>query len=359
MSGFRSLTPWAGSRELVAAQTPTGAQLEPSQRDEVAHIQKLQDGGGRINLLLSLSVILYRHTVLAYDITVFILRTIGEYIRLTYRTFRPRPLRSVSGEVLLVTGAGHGIGREVALKMGKLGALVVCVDVNVDTNRATANEIKKAGGNSWAFQCDVSSREAVKRLGERVREEVGDVTILFNNAGIMIAKQFLQHSEEEILRSFNVNLMGQLWCLREFLPAMIRQDRGSIVFMCGLPGHAGAPNMVPYSASKFAIRGMMESLYIELRQTYPGNRLHLMLVSPFIVETGMVKSHRIRFTSLMGVVDAPTAADNIVSSLRRRSAIVFIPEIFYYVVNLVRVLPAKVQLLLTDFFDTGIDSHES
>ena len=57
---------------------------------------------------------------------------------------------------------------------------------------------------------------------------------------------------------------------------------------------------------------------------------------------GMVKSHRIRFTSLMGVVDAPTAADNIIASLRRRAAIVFIPEIFYYVVNLVRVLPAKV-----------------
>jgi hypothetical protein len=59
---------------------------------------------------------------------------------------------------------------------------------------------------------------------------------------------------------------------------------------------------------------------------------------------GMVKSHRIRFTSLMGVVDAPTAAENIITSLRRRAAIVFIPEIFYYVVNLVRVLPAKVIL---------------
>ncbi len=60
----------------------------------------------------------------------------------------------------------------------------------------------------------------------------------------------------------------------------------------------------------------------------------------------------------MGVVDVPTAADTICNSLRRRAAIVFIPEIFYYVSSLVRILPAKVQLLLTDFFDTGIDSHE-
>jgi hypothetical protein len=64
----------------------------------------------------------------------------------------------------------------------------------------------------------------------------------------------------------------------------------------------------------------------------------------------MVKSHRIRFTSLMGVVDAPTAADNIITSLRRRAAIVFIPEIFYYVSNLVRVLPAKVGVKRKHYF---------
>ena len=128
--------------------------------------------------------------------------------------------------------------------------------------------------------------------------------------------------------AWQVNLMGQIWVLRQFLPAMVKMDRGSIIFMwvlmtpsgvllimiqhcrCGLPGHAGAPNMwvkwnsfhpslkssytrLPYSASKFAIRGAMESLYVELRQNYPGNQLHLMLVSPFIVETGEQKSPKV------------------------------------------------------------------
>merc|ERR1719438_463841 len=120
----------------------------------------------------------------------------------------------------------------------------------------------------------------------------------------------MQQTDDEIQSTINVNLLGQIWVLREFLPAMVKLDRGSITFMCGLPGHAGAPNMVPYSASKFAIRGAMESLYVELRQNYPGNQLHLMLVSPYIL---------------------------------------------YYISNIVRILPAKVQLLLTDFFDTGID----
>ncbi len=83
--------------------------------------------------------------------------------------------------------------------------------------------------------------------------------------------------------------------------------------------------------------------YVPFVNTVPA-RLYLKKIPYFnpFHRPGMVKSHRIRFTSLMGVVDAPTAAENIITAMRRRAAIVFIPEIFYYVVNLVRVLPAKV-----------------
>ena len=89
----------------------------------------------------------------------------------------------------------------------------------------------------------MSDRDAVRDMADRVRREVGDVNILVNNAGIMVTKQFMQQTDEEIMATINVNLMGQIWVLREFLPAMIKLDRGSIIFMCGLPGHAGAPNM--------------------------------------------------------------------------------------------------------------------
>jgi len=337
--------------------------VDPMQRMNRARIQKPQtrvlfQEGGLVNIVLSLSVVVYRHVILAFDVIVFIMKTIGEYFRLIYRSVNPRPLRAVIGDIVLVTGAGHGIGRQVAINLAALGAIVVCVDINDETARKTAAEIKDNGGISWAFQCDVSKKECVKKLGTLVREEVGNVTVLINNAGIMITKQFMKFTDQEIENTVNVNLMGQIWMVREFLPAMVTADRGSIVFMCGLPGHAGAPYMVPYSASKFAIRGMMESLYIELRQNYPGNKLHLMLVSPFIVETGMVKRHRIRFKTFMGTVDVHTAAETICNSLRRRAAIVFIPEIFYYFSNLVRMLPSKVQLLLTDFFDTGIDTFD-
>lgn len=322
--------------------------------DRRVSIFKQNKHAGKLNIVMTFLVIVYRHMVLGMDVSLFLLKTIGEYIRLAYRTYTPRPLREVAGDVALVTGAGHGMGRQLALRLASLGCLVVCIDRDGDTNKTTVSDIQEAGGIAWAFQCDVSKSEEVAKMARQVREEVGDVNILVNNAGIMVIKQLLQHSDSEVQDTMDVNLLGQIWVLREFLPAMIKMDRGSIIFMCGLPGHAGAPYMIPYSASKFAVRGLMEALYVELRQTHPGNKLHLMLVSPFIVETGMVKRHRIRF-SMLGTVDTASAVETIILSLRRRAAIVFIPEVFYWLNNFIRVLPAKVQLLITDFIDTGIN----
>jgi all-trans-retinol dehydrogenase (NAD+) len=83
--------------------------------------------------------------------------------------------------------------------------------------------------------------------------------------------------------------------LKAFLPRMIEMDRGYVVSLSSIAGHAGAPNMVPYSASKFAVKGMMEALHLELRQENPNHNIHLMTVSPFIVDTGMIRGAQIRF----------------------------------------------------------------
>ena len=146
-----------------------------------------------------------RHTILALDISVFLLKTLGEYIRLTYRSFRPRPLRDVAGEVVLVTGAAHGIGREVALQLGRLGAIVICVDKNMESNNNTGAKIRAEGGYSWCYQCDVSDKVKVREMAARVRRDVGDVNILVNNAGIMVTKQFLLQTDAEIESTVNVS----------------------------------------------------------------------------------------------------------------------------------------------------------
>ena len=112
----------------------------------------------------------------------------------------------MSGEVVLVTGAGHGIGKEVALQLGRLGAIVVCVDKNRENNESTGAQVRAEGGHGWCYQCDVSDKTAVREMAARVRREVGDVNILINNAGIMVTKQFLLQTDAEIESTVNVRL---------------------------------------------------------------------------------------------------------------------------------------------------------
>ena len=149
-----------------------------------------------------------RHTILALDVSVFLLKSVGEYVRLLYRSFSPRPLRDVAGEVVLVTGAGHGIGREVALQLGSLGAVIICVDKDTENNNNTGAKIRAQGGYSWCYQCDVSDKMKVREMAARVRKDVGDVNILVNNAGIMVTKQFLLQTDAEIESTVNVSC----WC---------------------------------------------------------------------------------------------------------------------------------------------------
>ncbi|EFN62790.1 Epidermal retinal dehydrogenase 2 [Camponotus floridanus] len=111
-----------------------------------------------------------------------------------------------------VTGAGHGIGKELAIGYASLGATVVCWDINEETNKQTMNEIKMMGKNAvYAYQCNVTDREEVFKVAGNVREEVGDVTILVNNAGAVCIKKLLDQSADEIVRIIDINLISHYW----------------------------------------------------------------------------------------------------------------------------------------------------
>ena len=111
----------------------------------------------------------------------------------------------------------------------------------------------------------MSDRGQVEAVSKQILDEIGDVTLLFNNAGVRVVRPFMQHTTQQIEKTINVNVLGQIWLIRAFLPRMLAMDRGSIVSMSALAGFVGYPNMLPFSASKFAVRGLMEGLYLELR----------------------------------------------------------------------------------------------
>ena len=107
--------------------------------------------------------------------------------------------------------------------------------------------------------------------GDKVLKEVGDVTILVNNAGIMPQHEVLKHSEMEVRKIYEINTIAHYWMFQAFLPKMMEKNHGHIVALSSIAGVVGLNNLVPYCGSKFAVRGSMEALSEELRAHSRGN----------------------------------------------------------------------------------------
>lgn len=181
--------------------------------------------------------------------------------------FTKKELKDVSGEIVFITGAGHGIGRELTLKYVEQGSDVICVDINEESNKETvalAQKIKK--GRAFGYVCDVTDRDAVLATADKIRREVGHVSVIVNNAGIMPCHPLDKTSHQEIRKMFDVNTMAHFWIFEAFLPYMKEKNRGHLISISSIAGLIGSSNVVPYSATKFAVRGMMEALYEELRE---------------------------------------------------------------------------------------------
>lgn len=103
-------------------------------------------------------------------------------------------------------------------------------------------------------------------LAKLVHKDVGPVSVLINNVGIMPTRPLLQQTPEEILRTFDINVFSQFWTIQAFLDQMKKQRKGHIIALSSVAGLAGLPNLVPYCATKFAVRGMMEAVYEEIRK---------------------------------------------------------------------------------------------
>ncbi|KAI8438944.1 hypothetical protein MSG28_011260 [Choristoneura fumiferana] len=213
-----------------------------------------------------IAVKIYEGVVTTLEVILLLIKMTITFFYSMYQLAVPPEPKSVEGEIILITGAGHGMGREVALRFAKLGGTIVCIDINAAGNQETVDMIKANQGKAHRFECDVTDSAAVSALAERVRREVGEVTMLINNAGIMPCKPLAQHAEKEIRTMFEVNVLAHFWMLQAFLPSMMERNHGHIVAMSSMAGILGLRNLVPYCASKFAVRGMMEALHEEMRE---------------------------------------------------------------------------------------------
>lgn len=170
----------------------------------------------------------------------------------------------LNDKVAVVTGAGRGIGRAVAIAYAKMGANVVCVSRTQENSAKVATEIEALGQNSWAFAVDVSDTSSVESSAKNILEATGRVDILVNNAGVTRDNLLMRMSEEEWDTVINTNLKGAFNFTKAFTRPFMKQRSGRIInisSVIGLIGNAGQSN---YAASKAALIGFTKSVAKEL-----------------------------------------------------------------------------------------------
>ncbi|MEM2921450.1 MAG: SDR family NAD(P)-dependent oxidoreductase, partial [Candidatus Bathyarchaeia archaeon] len=194
----------------------------------------------------------------------------------------------LKGRVAIVTGAGKGIGKAVALTLSEEGATVIVSDIDEESMKNTASQIDSHGGEVVAIRADVSSKTDVKNLFEKVVERFGRVDILVNSAGIFSRTPILEMSEEEWDKVLDVNLKGTFFCCQEALPIMFKQKTGKIINIASLAGkRGGVTSGINYSSSKAGVMALTRSL---AKFSAPHNVI-VNAVAPGIIDTDMIKAY--------------------------------------------------------------------
>ncbi|HEY3085026.1 MAG TPA: glucose 1-dehydrogenase [Candidatus Dormibacteraeota bacterium] len=169
----------------------------------------------------------------------------------------------LENKVCVVTGAGSGIGQASARLFAAEGAYVVVADVDLETARATVEEIANAGGRATAEQVDVTDQEQTVALARRVVEQFGRIDVLFNNAGVAGVGDVLETEPELFDHVMKVNVRGVYLMSRAVAPHMIAQKSGSIINMSSGIAEVGLARRVSYAASKGAVLAMTRSMQVD------------------------------------------------------------------------------------------------
>jgi NAD(P)-dependent dehydrogenase (short-subunit alcohol dehydrogenase family) len=183
---------------------------------------------------------------------------------------------TLAGRVALVTGAGRGIGRAIALRLAEQGA-TVCVN---DIAAESAGEVASAVGG-LSVPCDVSDRSAIEDQIVRCEREVGPIDLLVANHAFMTMAPLQQHSEADFWRTLDVNLLGTAWLISKCAPAMAGRGYGRIVAISSEWGLTGWPNATAYAATKGAIIALVKSV----ARQYARDGVAINAVAPGVTDT--------------------------------------------------------------------------
>jgi len=192
-------------------------------------------------------------------------------------------MSQLNNQIAVVTGAGRGIGRAIALKFAAEGADVVCVSRTAENSEKVAGEIRALGRQAWAHALDVADADAVNAAAEKILAEAGKVDILVNNAGVTRDGLLMRMSDADWDTVLDTNLKGAFLVTKAFSRAMIRQRAGRIINLSSVIGLIGNAGQCNYAASKAGLIGFTQSAARELAS----RGITVNAIAPGFIETDM------------------------------------------------------------------------
>jgi len=221
-------------------------------------------------------------------------------------------MQSIAGKVAVITGAGRGIGRAIAIAFAQEGIHVGLVGRTLENLQQVKEELQPYNVNVSIAAADVADLDSITAAVESVRRELGAIDILINNAGIGKFGGFMELTPEEWTNIIDVNVKGVYYTTRAVLPEMMERNAGDIINISSTAGQKGAPLTSAYTASKAAVNGLTESLMLEVRK----KNIRVTALTPSTVATDMAVELKLTDGNPDKVMQPEDLADLIVAQLK-------------------------------------------
>lgn len=252
-------------------------------------------------------------------------------------------MKHLKGKTVLITGGASGIGKIMTRLMLERNAKVVIWDINQSSIDATIAEFNSLGEIN-GFNVDVSNAEKIQATATEMKQKIGVVDVVINNAGIVVGKFFNEHSTSDITKTIQINTSAPMYVTSAFLEDMLSQNSGHICNIASSGGLISNPKMSVYAASKWAVIGWSDSLRLEMEQM--GKDVNITTIMPYYINTGMFDGVKSRIP----ILDPEATALTIVKAIEKNKKMITIPG---YIYRLTRISQGVLPL---GIFDWVMDS---
>ncbi len=243
-----------------------------------------------------------------------------------------KQVKSVSGQVVAITGGAQGIGKSTAAALIRRGARVAIGDLNQELAEKTATEL---GGNCVAFELDVTSRPSFEAFLDAAEAELGPVDVVINNAGIMPLNMLSDEPDEIAKLQIDINLHGVIFGTKIAIARMVPRAKGHIVNIASQAGKAGFPGGATYCATKHAVVGLSEAARLELRET----GVEVSVVMPAVVNTELGSGlHEARGVKTL---EPEEVAEAVVEAIETNRFDVWVPKNTAAIATVMNIVPRR------------------